>query len=178
MNSKSSRSKPSAPEVSGRWADSPVGPLTLWASEVGLRRIDFGRHELGRVEAGGRGGATAILERACAELEEYFHGQRQQFDVALDPYGTGFQRAVWRALLAVPYGCTISYRELALAANRPAAIRAAGAANGANPLPIVVPCHRVVGSDGSLTGYGGGIDAKRWLLDLEARATVRDASQS
>ena len=100
-------------------------------------------------------------------MGEYFAGQRRVFEVPLDLSGAAFQMSVWRALLEIPYGGTTTYRQLAALAGRPAAVRAAGAANGANPLPILVPCHRVIGSNGSLTGYGGGLAAKRWLLELE-----------
>ncbi|MDR3493697.1 MAG: methylated-DNA--[protein]-cysteine S-methyltransferase [Ancalomicrobiaceae bacterium] len=104
---------------------------------------------------------------ARAQLRAYFAGQRRSFELALAPHGTGFQLAVWRELATIPFGGTISYGELARRIGRANASRAVGAANGANPIPIIVPCHRVVGSDGSLTGFGGGIEMKQWLLDLE-----------
>jgi methylated-DNA-[protein]-cysteine S-methyltransferase len=112
----------------------------------------------------------AVLRRAAAELAEYFAGERFAFDVPLAPSGTPFQRELWRAIAGVPYGETIAYRELAARAGRPASIRAAGAATGRNPLSIIVPCHRIVGADGALTGYAGGLARKRALLALE-RAT-------
>ncbi len=111
-----------------------------------------------------------VLRRAAAELAEYFAGERFAFDVPLAPVGTPFQRDVWRAIASVPYGGTIAYRELAARAGRPQSIRAAGAATGRNPLSIIVPCHRIVGADGALTGYAGGLTRKRALLALE-RAT-------
>jgi methylated-DNA-[protein]-cysteine S-methyltransferase len=114
--------------------------------------------------------AAAIIEQAALELDQYLAGRRTIFTVALDLTGTPFQLSVWNALLAVPYAATLTYRELATAAGRPAAIRAAGAANGANPISIIVPCHRVIGSDASLTGYGGGLPLKRYLIDLERKA--------
>jgi len=104
----------------------------------------------------------------AAQLHEYFRGQRCAFDLELAPRGTEFQLAVWKALQRIPYGETRSYAEIARAIGRPAAVRAVGAANGANPIPIVIPCHRVVGSNGSLTGFGGGLETKRWLLALES----------
>jgi methylated-DNA-[protein]-cysteine S-methyltransferase len=110
------------------------------------------------------------------ELEEYFAGERTRFEVPLAPGGTPFQRAVWRELERIPYGTTTSYREIARRVGRPLAVRAVGAANGRNPISIVVPCHRVVGADGSLTGYAGGEDAKRRLLDLERSALVPKSS--
>jgi methylated-DNA-[protein]-cysteine S-methyltransferase len=110
----------------------------------------------------------AIAE-ARAQLLAYFRGDRVTFDLRLAPRGTEFQQLVWRALQRIPYGQTRSYAEVAQEIGRAAAVRAVGAANGANPIPIVIPCHRVIGSNGSLTGFGGGIDKKRWLLAHEAR---------
>jgi len=104
---------------------------------------------------------------ATLQLEEYFAGKRRHFELALRPEGTRFQLEVWNALRQIPYGETISYKELAERVGNPAGTRAVGAANGRNPLPIVVPCHRVIGSDGSLTGFGGGLATKKWLLELE-----------
>jgi len=149
---------------------SPIGPLLVAADEAGVRLIEFA----------GRPGATAPpreWRRAqqprgplCAtlvQLAEYFAGRRRTFDLPLAPEGTPFQLAIWRAVARIPYGKTITYAELARRAGRPAAPRAAGAANGQNPLPIVVPCHRVIGSDGALRGFGGGLPAKAALLALE-----------
>jgi len=106
----------------------------------------------------------------AAQLQQYFRGERRAFDLPLAPRGTEFQQLVWRALQRIPYGETRSYSDIAREIGRPAAVRAVGAANGANPIPIMIPCHRVVGSNGSLTGFGGGIETKRWLLALESRA--------
>jgi methylated-DNA-[protein]-cysteine S-methyltransferase len=103
------------------------------------------------------------------QLAEYFSGKRTVFALDLAPRGTPFQLAVWNALLEIPYGDTISYAELARRIGKPSAVRAVGAANGANPIPIIIPCHRVIGSNGTLTGYGGGIERKQWLLALEGR---------
>jgi methylated-DNA-[protein]-cysteine S-methyltransferase len=136
----------------------PVGELRLTGDDA-LTGVRFA--------GGGRDDPTPVLSAAAAQLEEYFAGERTGFDLPLRPAGTAFQRRVWDALLEIPYGETISYTELAARIGAPAAVRAAGAANGRNPLSIVVPCHRVVGSKGVLTGYGGGLAAKRWLLDLE-----------
>jgi methylated-DNA-[protein]-cysteine S-methyltransferase len=111
--------------------------------------------------------ATPVLKLARTQLDEYFAGKRRTFDVPLAPKGTGFQQIVWRALLTIGYGETWSYGQLARAIGRPAASRAVGAANGRNPLAIVVPCHRVIGANGTLTGYGGGLPAKKWLLQHE-----------
>jgi methylated-DNA-[protein]-cysteine S-methyltransferase len=143
----------------------PVGELRLTGDEA-LTAVHF--------SANGADEPTPVLAAAAAQLEEYLAGERTSFDLPLSPRGTEFQRRVWDALVEIPYGETVSYAELARRVGAPAAVRAVGAANGRNPLSIVVPCHRVVGSDGSLTGYGGGLPAKRWLLDLErsARAGV------
>jgi methylated-DNA-[protein]-cysteine S-methyltransferase len=109
----------------------------------------------------------AVLRHAAAMLDDYFAGKGARFDLPMAPAGTAFQRAVWAAIAAVPYGETTAYRDLAIAVGRPAAVRAAGAATGRNPLSIFVPCHRIVGADGALTGYAGGLDRKRALLALE-----------
>jgi methylated-DNA-[protein]-cysteine S-methyltransferase len=116
---------------------------------------------------GWREGDHAVLRQAQAQLAEYFAGQRRDFDLPLAPQGTEFQREVWWELANIPFGGTISYAELALRVGRPTATRAVGAANGRNPLPIVLPCHRVIGADGSLTGFGGGLPTKEFLLQLE-----------
>lgn len=151
--------------------DSPVGPLLLVATEDALTRIDFGG------ESGGRGetGRAPILALAKRELGDYFRGKLREFTVPLAPEGTAFQRDVWNALLALPFGATTTYGEIAQRIGRPAAVRAVGAANGANPIPIIIPCHRVIGRDGSLTGYGGGIAIKQFLLRLEG-VRVREVS--
>ena len=112
-------------------------------------------------------GHDAVLTQARAELLAYFDGRLRDFEIPLAPNGTEFQRRVWAALTKIPHGTTISYAELARRVGSSAAVRAVGAANGRNPIPIIVPCHRVIGSDGSLTGFGGGLDRKRWLLEHE-----------
>jgi len=113
--------------------------------------------------------SAAPFKEAVRQLDAYFAGRLRQFDLPLAPTGTPFQQRVWRALCDVPYGETVSYGELARQIERPAAVRAVGAANGQNPIPIVIPCHRVIGSDGRLVGYGGGLPAKSMLLALERR---------
>ena len=148
--------------------ESPVGPLLLAAAADGLCLIEFAqpRHPVARA-ADWREGDSDLLRAARRQLDEYFAGARRGFDLPLAPRGTPFQRRVWDALAAIPYGTTISYGELARRIGAPDAMRAVGAANGRNPLPIVVPCHRVIGADGSLTGFGGGLPTKRFLLRLE-----------
>jgi methylated-DNA-[protein]-cysteine S-methyltransferase len=143
--------------------DSPVGPLLLAISERGLVALEFDR---GKVAAG----CVESPERTAPyalQLEEYFAGRRRRFDLPLDLRGTDFQKRCWQELLKIPYGETRSYAAIARAIGNPAAVRAVGLANGQNPIAIIVPCHRVIGSDGSLTGYGGGLETKRKLLELE-----------
>jgi methylated-DNA-[protein]-cysteine S-methyltransferase len=149
---------------------SPVGKLHIVADERGrLVRIDFPGS---RREPPASGDAIPSL-RHCAEvvtqLRQYFAGTRRDFDLALAPQGTEFQRAAWRALRQIPFGRTASYLEQAQRIGNPRAVRAVGQANGRNPIPIVVPCHRVIGKDGSLSGFGGGLSTKQWLLAHEAR---------
>jgi methylated-DNA-[protein]-cysteine S-methyltransferase len=150
--------------------ESPIGELTL-ASDgealIGLYMTDQ-RHrpELPTAD----GDDDAVLAAAREQLAEYFAGERREFDLPLKPAGTPFQRAVWEALQAIPYGETAGYGELANRLGRPGAARAVGLANGRNPIAIVVPCHRVLGAAGALTGYGGGLERKRYLLELECAA--------
>ena len=148
--------------------DSPVGPLLLAADDDGLRLVEFhqSRHRVKR-DAGWGEGEHAVLRLARLQLGEYFDGRRQRFDLPLSPRGTAFQRDVWLTLASIPYGETISYAQLAFKVGRPTAMRAVGAANGRNPLPIMLPCHRVIGADGRLTGFGGGLPTKQFLLELE-----------
>jgi methylated-DNA-[protein]-cysteine S-methyltransferase len=156
--------------------DSPVGPLTLVAEGGALTGLyqSEQRHLPSAESFGGRD--DTALPAAREQLAAYFAGELEQFDLPLSLAGTPFQAQVWAALRRVPYGSTCTYAELAAAIGRPAAVRAVGAANGRNPACIVVPCHRVVGADGSLTGYAGGVDRKRYLLDLEAGAGVLRSS--
>ena len=151
-----------------RHIDSPVGPLLIAGNDDGLQLIEFQapRHPVPR-GAHWREGDHAVLQRTQSQLQEYFAGERRRFDLPLAPQGTDFQRQVWRELAGIPFGGTISYAELALRLGRPTATRAVGAANGRNPVPIVLPCHRVIGADGSLTGFGGGLPTKQFLLRLE-----------
>ena len=151
-----------------RTMNSPIGELTLVGSGDALEIIGFPE---------GKGViaiqpewqyADALFLDAVTQLEEYFGGERQDFDLKLNPRGTEFQLEVLEALTHIPYGHTATYQDIADRVGRPKAVRAVGAANGRNPLPIVIPCHRVIGSDGSLTGFGGGLAAKQYLLALEA----------
>lgn len=153
-----------------RHLDSPIGVLTLVASDEGLTHVLFEGEEL--VDAGlpddlPEANDDPTLEAAAGQLGEYFAGSRREFDLPLDLHGTDFQKDAWRALAAVPYGETRSYGEQAEAIGRPGAFRAVGAANGRNPIPVILPCHRILGADGSLTGFAGGLDTKRRLLNLE-----------
>jgi methylated-DNA-[protein]-cysteine S-methyltransferase len=142
-----------------RWT-SPAGDLLLLANEQGLTQVFLNTMESDAT-------TNAHIEQAIEQLTEYFAGKRKTFDLKLAPNGTPFQQDVWRELQKIPYGETRSYAQIANAIQRPSATRAVGAANGANPIPIIIPCHRVIGSNGKLTGFGGGIPMKRFLLDLE-----------
>jgi methylated-DNA-[protein]-cysteine S-methyltransferase len=138
--------------------ETPVGPLAAVFDEQGrLSELRFSTDAEPRT----------MDHQLTRELREYFAGKRKEFTIELAPKGTPFQLAVWNELLKIPYGRTISYSELAARIGRPAAVRAVGAANGANPIPVIIPCHRVIGANGTLTGYGGGLERKQWLLALE-----------
>lgn len=157
--------------------DSPIGMLTLASSTIGLCAVEFG----GVADISTRLSAwaqrtygRAVLQRhperlqgAMRQLEQYFRGERKSFDLVLDMQGTPFQLEVWRALIDIPYGEARSYKQIAAAIGRPQAVRAVGGANNRNPLPLIAPCHRVIGSDGRLVGYGGGMGKKITLLELE-----------
>jgi methylated-DNA-[protein]-cysteine S-methyltransferase len=156
-----------------KFIDSPVGRLKLVASRDGLVAILWGRDkpsqadvELGEMQ---RDDGDRVLMETERQLNEYFAGERREFSLRLDMRGTSFQKDVWEALLGIPYGETRSYGQIAKQIGRPSASRAVGAANGANPIPIVVPCHRVIGSTGKLTGFGGGLDVKEKLLGIESQ---------
>lgn len=150
------------------WCDSPVGPLQLHGHAGGLTSLRFlDRPPSGGPIATGWGPAEALLREAVEQLRSYFARRRREFDLPLDPQGTPFQIQVWSALREIPYGETLSYGKLALRLGSGTCPRAVGTANGQNPLAILIPCHRVIGADGSLTGYGGGLDRKRYLLELE-----------
>jgi len=147
-----------------------VGKLTLIATDVGLRAVLWPDDDPGRVKVASPFAVSSdhpILMNAIVQLQEYFTGDRTEFDLPLDLRGTEFQQSAWRALATIPYGQTATYGEQAQRIGRPKAVRAIGAANGRNPVSIVLPCHRVVGADGSLTGFAGGLDAKRYLLAFE-----------
>jgi methylated-DNA-[protein]-cysteine S-methyltransferase len=153
----------------------PVGELLLTTDGAALTAVFFERHRGGNDvrpgalrRPGSRDDGQRVLAVARTQLEEYFARSRQVFDLPLAPAGTVFQQRVWQALLQIPYGATSTYGEIARGLGQPpGASRAVGLANGSNPISIIIPCHRVIGSDGSLTGYGGGLDRKRYLLDLE-----------
>lgn len=152
--------------------DSPVGSLRLIGSDDGLRAVLWPTERDGRVtfEENVIDGTHPVLIETATQLGEYITGDRTEFDLPLDPVGTEFQQHVWDALAAIPFGETLSYGELADQLDRPGAARAVGAATGRNPISIVIPCHRLVGSTGKLTGFAGGVDTKRWLLDHEANS--------
>jgi methylated-DNA-[protein]-cysteine S-methyltransferase len=153
--------------------ETPIGALEAVTDDAGrLVSLHFG--DPWSVASGPERVASAKSHGQPAtdygrQLSEYFAGKRRTFEIDLAPRGTAFQQAVWKELLNVPYGDTITYAELARRIGRPSSVRAVGAANGANPIPVIIPCHRVIGSNGTLTGYGGGIERKQWLLALEGR---------
>jgi methylated-DNA-[protein]-cysteine S-methyltransferase len=149
------------------YMDSPVGKLFLAGDQEGIRFINFPKEKKPVVPDSDWVEMPAFFTSAVAELEEYFAGSRRHFSVDIQPRGTDFQLSVWRALQKVPYGKTVSYGELAKRVGNPNASRAVGAANGANPIPIIIPCHRVIGAGGNLTGFGGGLAVKQFLLELE-----------
>lgn len=153
------------------WMSSPIGDLRLVAGGGALRRVHLTERQGDPTPAayGSERDDEPVLRQARRELDEYFAGERRRFDVPLGAEGSEFQRAVWAALMAVEFGAICSYGDIARAMGRPTATRAVGGANNKNPLPIIVPCHRVVGSDRSLVGFGGGLERKRWLLAHEAR---------
>jgi methylated-DNA-[protein]-cysteine S-methyltransferase len=169
----------SAKDSTVQWTrrfDSPLGPLDATVDTNGLLRgLEFARSSLELAQANDTVIASAPTEALVAEtlsdvfkqLDEYFASARRSFDLPLRPTGTAFQEQVWQSLLTIPFGTTESYGGLAHRMDNPKAVRAVGRANGANPIAIVIPCHRVIGTDGSLTGYGGGIERKRWLLQHE-----------
>ncbi|MBK7827949.1 methylated-DNA--[protein]-cysteine S-methyltransferase [Nannocystis sp.] len=154
---------------------SPLGQLRLFADDDALRGVYL---PVQPAPIAATSQHHPILLRTARQLHEYFAGTRQQFDIPLHLEGTAFQRRVWQVLREIPFAATRSYAELAAAIDHPRASRAVGAANGKNPISIIVPCHRVLGSDGSLTGYAGGPPAKRWLLDHETRSAARASTPS
>ncbi len=151
--------------------ESPVGRLRLYGDRRALLAVLFDSEEppalADDADPAIEDPRAGVLPAAVRQLREYFDGARREFDLPLAPHGTPFQQTVWRALTRIPYGRTLAYGELARRIGKPGAARAVGMANHHNPLSIIVPCHRVIGADGALTGYGGGLDRKRWLLALE-----------
>ena len=165
------------PKTATALISTPVGTLRAMADDAGLFVLDFVERTLPTGWAAdaitSAGDDHPILAQAASELTEYFAGERQQFTIPLSPRGTAFEQRVWAALRPIPFGQTRSYSAQARAIGAPNASRAVGAANGRNRLAIVIPCHRVIGANGSLTGYGGGIDRKKWLLEHEAAVIGR-----
>ena len=156
--------------------ETPIGALNALVNEEGkLVELHFDKRSVVPEKQSAVGSRRSAVKTSTTtwpvanQLSEYFGGKRTVFELDLAPRGTPFQLAVWNALLEIPYGDTISYSELARRIGKPSAVRAVGAANGANPIPVIIPCHRVIGSNGTLTGYGGGIERKQWLLALEGR---------
>jgi methylated-DNA-[protein]-cysteine S-methyltransferase len=146
--------------------NTPIGPLLIAENSSGVSAIIFNADSFSIPDSWIQ--VEYLSSEVMKQLQQYFNGERYQFDLPLAPEGTSFQLEVWRALEKIPYGETISYLDLAKQIGKPAAVRAVGAANGANPLPIVIPCHRVIGHNGKLTGYGGGLDKKQYLLSMES----------
>ena len=145
--------------------NSPIGKLTLVSDGEAIAYLAFENNKYPIADA--PRGTDKIIEKACKELDAYFAGKLKSFTVPVRPEGTAFQVSAWKALQKIPYGATRSYGEQAKAIGKPKAVRAIGAANGRNPIPIIIPCHRVIGADGSLTGFGGGMKTKQFLLELE-----------
>jgi methylated-DNA-[protein]-cysteine S-methyltransferase len=153
--------------------DTPHGTMLVTATPKGLAGVYFkGQKHFPKKREWQRDARHPVLRQARRELAEYFAGKRKRFDVALDPQGTVFQRSIWKTISKVGFGETLAYAELARRAGHPGSARAAGAATGRNPISVIVPCHRIMGSDGSLTGYAGGLNRKRALLALEGAARI------
>ena len=156
--------------------DGPVGPLLLVDQDGRLSTLHFDGDGKSSALPEAQRGQTPLLREVQSQLKAYFAGRLRDFDLPLAPAGTGFQRRVWDALCDIPYGQTISYAELARRVDSPRACRAVGSANGSNPIALIIPCHRVIASNGTLGGYGGGLDRKRWLLELEGSALPGSAN--
>ncbi|MDR2073090.1 MAG: methylated-DNA--[protein]-cysteine S-methyltransferase [Spirochaetaceae bacterium] len=152
----------------------PIGPLGIAEEEGAITGVFFAQK---KTPPGFSTGETPVIQRAAAQLAEYFTGRRRVFDLPLVLKGTAFQVSVWKALQSIPLGETCSYENVAVHIGNPRACRAVGMANNRNPIAIIVPCHRVIGKDGSLTGYGGGLDIKRYLLTMEKRGAAGDAGK-
>ena len=146
--------------------NTPIGPLLIAENRSGVSAIIFNANSYSIPNSWNR--VEHLSTEVMTQLQQYFDGERYDFDLPLAPEGTLFQLEVWRALEEIPYGETISYLDVAKRIGKPAAVRAVGAANGANPIPIVIPCHRVIGHNGKLTGYGGGLEKKQYLLSMES----------
>lgn len=162
-----------ASDLASKSIKTPIGDLRIVASEEGLSAVVF-PIETRRSYGDARGGVAARmhLDQAIAALKEYFAGERKEFkDLTLAPAGTAFQLSVWAALLKIPFGVTKTYGDIARQINNPKGMRAVGLANGRNPIPVIVPCHRVIGTNGTLTGFGGGLPTKKWLLEHEGVTT-------
>lgn len=153
--------------------ETPIDSLLLVGDETGLRHLHFEPHE----PPAGVPRGDDVLGRAVTQLREYFAGDRLTFDLPLSPAGSTFQQKVWMALRDIPYGRTASYGEIATELGQPTASRAVGLANGRNPLAVIVPCHRVIGANGALTGFGGGLERKRWLLEHERAVLARHTGE-
>lgn len=156
-----------------KFYNSPLGFMEITASDDTLISIKYGYEKSRDIPV-----TNLIIDDCINQLNEYFAGKRQNFDITLKLIGTEFQKIVWYELLKIPYGVTISYRELSRRIDNEKAIRAVGAANGKNPVNIIVPCHRVIGADGSLTGYGGGLWRKKWLLEHEEKYSMAEKQLS
>ena len=142
-----------------------IGPISITATSTGITRLDFSD---GQVTDGAANEEASLIREAFSQVESYLVGNLRKFDLPLEMHGTDFQKEVWNALLSIPYGTTASYKDVALMIGNSKAVRAVGMANNRNPIAIIVPCHRVIGSDGSLVGYAGGMERKRILLELES----------
>lgn len=162
-------------ELAAAHIKTPIGTLQVAASDEGLVAVVFANEIKRRyAQAKGSGAAQKHLVQAIAALEDYFAGKRRDFsDLTLAPSGTEFQKRVWQALSKIPFGQTRSYGEIARIIDNPKGMRAVGLANGKNPIPVIVPCHRVIGANGTLTGFGGGLPTKKWLLEHEGISTPR-----
>ncbi len=150
-----------------KYIASPIGLVEICADDKALRSIDFVDHPRHLSNS------NAVLDKTAVQMGDYFKGVRNHFDIPLALKGTEFQLAVWHQLMQIPYGCMVSYRDIAQDIGRPRAVRAVGAANGRNPIAIIVPCHRVIGADGQLTGYASGLWRKAWLLQHEGHKEIR-----
>ena len=146
---------------------SPVGPLLIEALPTALTAIHWPDHKAKAAGTAEKHALPTLLKKTLSQLDEYFSGTRKAFDLPIAPEGTGFQKEVWQALGDVPWGNTLSYGQVAHSIEKPRAFRAVGRAIGANPIPIIIPCHRVIGSTGALTGFAGGLERKKWLLQHE-----------